>query len=108
MSHSAGRVPNTLKVAYGHEAGTASGRDRDNQSGLRPANFTTLAHFAVSSASNSPYAAGDPISTDEPKSLNFAWSFGSASPALISLLSLSTISAGVSFGAPMPLTELAS
>jgi hypothetical protein len=79
-----------------------------HQSGLRPANFTTLAHFAVSSASNLPYAAGGPISTDEPKSANFAPSLGSASPALISLLSLSTISAGVSLGAPMPLEELAS
>ena len=38
----------------------------------------------------------------------FAFSFGSARPALISLLSLSTISAGVFLGAPMPNQELTS
>src|SRR5262245_53545073 len=42
------------------------------------------------------------ISRRPPSSLKRAFILGSASPALISLFSLSTISAGVLFGAPMP------
>ena len=43
-----------------------------------------------------------------PRSASRALILGSARPALISLLSLSTISAGVAFGAPMPDQKLAS
>src|SRR5262245_35091088 len=96
-----------------HEAGRVNrtpsnwrGEQEPVQSGLAPAALTTLAHFSVSSARSLPYAAGDPCSTVEPKSANLALSLGSASPALISLLSLSTISVGVPLGAPIPLTEL--
>ena len=67
-----------------------------------PANLITLAHFSVSSAMNLPKSAGEPASTSPPRSASRALSLGSARPALISLLSLSTISAGVVFGAPMP------
>ena len=79
-----------------------------DHSGLRPANFTTLAHFSVSSAMSLPKSAGDPASAVPPRSAIRAFIFGSARAALISLLSLSTISAGVPFGAPKPTQSLAS
>src|SRR4029077_1297621 len=62
----------------------------------------TLPHFSVSSAMNLPKSAGDNANTVPPKSGIRAFILGSARPALISLLSLSTISAGVPFGAPTP------
>ena len=71
-------------------------------SGLMSANLTTLPHFSVSSAMSLPKSAGEPASTVPPRSASRAFILGSARPALISLLSLSTISAGVFFGAPMP------
>src|SRR5262249_42155781 len=71
-------------------------------SGLIPVNFTTLPHFSVSSAIIFPKSAGDIGAGTTPSSLKRAFILGSASPALISLFSLSTISAGVLFGAPMP------
>ena len=43
-----------------------------------------------------------------PSSASRAFIFGSASAALISLLSFSMISGGVPFGAPMPKKALAS
>ena len=55
----------------------------------------TLAHFSVSSRMNSPNSAGELENTAAPRSANRALSLGSARPALISLLSFSTISAGV-------------
>jgi hypothetical protein len=55
-----------------------------------PANFTTLAHLSVSSAISLPKSVGEPGSTGEPNSANRASSLGSANPALISLLSLSS------------------
>src|SRR6516225_12113147 len=64
-----------------------------HQSALIPANFTTLAHFSVSSAISLPNSAGDPGSATPPRS---------ARGAFISLLSLSTISAGVFAGTPRP------
>src|ERR1700746_2432915 len=69
-------------------------------SGLIPANFTTLPHFSVSSAIIFPKSAGDIGAGTPPSSLKRAFILGSASPALISLFSLSTISADVLFGAP--------
>src|SRR5262249_34538939 len=71
-------------------------------SGLMPANLITLAHFSVSSAINFPKSAGEPGSTAAPCSANRALIVGSARPALISLLSLSTLSVGVFLGAPTP------
>ena len=53
-------------------------------SGLMSANFTTLAHFSVSSAMSLPNSAGDPGSTVLPRSANRALSLASARPAFIS------------------------
>ena len=64
-----------------------------------PANFTTLPHFSVSSAINLPNSADDPPNGVPPRSARRAFSFGSASAALTSLLSLSMTSAGVLRGA---------
>src|SRR5262249_33249459 len=71
-------------------------------SGLMPANLITLAHFSVSSAISFPNSAGDPGSVTPPRSARRAFILGSWRAALTSLLSLSTISAGVAFGAPTP------
>src|SRR5262245_4574945 len=62
----------------------------------------TLAHFSVSSAMSLPKSAGEPGSTAPPRSASRTLIMGSARAALTSLLSLSTISAGVPFGAPNP------
>src|SRR5262249_33543854 len=77
-------------------------------SAFAPEDLTTLAHFSVSSAMNLPKSEGEPANTAAPRSANRAFNLESARPALISLLSLLTISAGVSLGAPMPATALAS
>src|SRR6266478_1140696 len=79
-----------------------------DQSGLMFAARTTLPHFSVSSAINLPKSAGESTSTSPPTSASRPLSLGSARPALISLLSFSTISAGVAFGAPTPNQPLAS
>src|SRR5215510_1593562 len=71
-------------------------------SDLMPANLITLAHFSVSSAISFPNSAGDPGSVTPPRSARRAFILGSSRAALTSLLSLSTISAGVTFGAPTP------
>ena len=55
----------------------------------------TFAHFSVSSTISLPKSAGEPGSVAAPMSTNRALIFASESPALISLLSLSMISAGV-------------
>src|SRR6516165_8392729 len=83
-------------------------RPLSDHSGLSPANFTTLAHFSVSSAMNFPKSAGEPGNAVPPRSARRALNLGSVRAALISLLSLSMISAGVSFGTPTPCHELAS
>src|SRR5262249_35244601 len=82
--------------------------DRVRHSGLMFAARITLAHFSVSSAMSLPKSAGEPGSAVAPNSESRASILGSARPALISLLSLSTISAGVDFGAPTPNQALAS
>src|SRR5262249_39074388 len=84
-----------------------AGCSRD-QSALAPENFTTFAHFCVSSAMKLPKSADEPVSIMPPSSVSFVFSLGSARPALISLLSLSMTSAGGSFGAPTPYQVLAS
>ena len=66
----------------------------------------TLPHFSVSSAMSLPKSAGDPGSALTPSSANRALILGSARPALISLFSFSTISAGVFFGVPTPVQKL--
>src|SRR5215471_19208570 len=77
-----------------------------DQSALTPANFTTLADFSVSSTRSLPKSADEPGRAVAPNSANRAFILGSARAALISLLSLSTISAGVLFGAPTPVQKL--
>src|SRR5215472_10201164 len=79
-----------------------------DQSGLMFAARTTLPHFSVSSATSLPKSAGEPTSGVPPRSASRVLILGSARPALISLLSFSTISAGVAFGAPRPNQPLAS
>src|SRR5258705_10832695 len=83
----------------------AGGRD---QSAFAPANLTTLPHFPVSSARNLPKSPGESASGAPPRSASRALILSSARPALVSLLSLSTISAGVFFAAPRPNQVLAS
>src|SRR5262245_50713086 len=77
-------------------------------SGLMLAARITLAHFSVSSAISLPKSAGEPANTVPPSSARRLLSAGSARPAFISLLSFSTIAAGVAFGAPTPNQALAS
>ena len=75
---------------------------RKGQLALAPENLTTLAHFSVSLAISLPKSAGEVGNTPPPRSPSRALILESARPALISLFSLSTISAGVFFGATMP------
>src|ERR1700722_1866473 len=88
------------------------GREHDaalrDQSGVAPENLTTLPHFSVSSAMSSAKSAGVPPSPSTPRSASRPFIFGSSSPSLISLLSLSTIWRGVFLGAPRPNHALAS
>src|SRR6516225_817426 len=79
-----------------------------DQYGFAPENFTTFAHFSVSSAMNLPNSAGDIGICRPSKSASRALIVGSARPALIASLSLSTISAGVFLGTPTPYQKLAS
>src|SRR5262249_36061609 len=76
--------------------------------GLAPENLTTLAHFTVSAEINLAKSAVEPANTVAPISANRTSALLSARQALISWLSLSTISEGALFGAPMPYHELAS
>src|SRR5580693_8143293 len=79
-----------------------------SHSGLMLAARITLPHFSVSSAMNLPNSA-DVIGIGEPpRSAILAFIAVSASAALISLLSLPMISAGVFLGAPRPNHPLAS
>ena len=73
---------------------------------LMPANLITLAHFAVSPAMSLPKSAGDPARTMPPRSASFVLTLGSATPASISLLSLSMISVGVKFHGALPQNHL--
>src|SRR5262245_20718591 len=81
---------------------------RPRHCGLMPANFTTLAHFSVSSAMNWPKSAGEPANTAHPKSVRRVFMVESARAALISWLSLSMIFVGVAFGTTIPYQPLAS
>src|SRR5262249_51457722 len=83
-------------------------RGRAAHSGLMPANFTTLPHFSVSSAMNLPKSAGEPGDSASPTSESRPFLLASVRPALISLLSLPMIPAGVAVGTPIPYQLLAS
>src|SRR5262245_12061197 len=78
------------------------------QSGLMLAVRITLAHFSVSPTMSLPNSAGEPAITWLPISARRAFIIESARPALIVLLSKSTISTGVFLGATRPCQELAS
>src|SRR6516164_4654946 len=67
-----------------------------------------LPHFSVSSPMSLLKSAGESASASPPRLASRVLYFGSARLALISLLSLSMISAGVAFGAPTPYQLLAS
>src|SRR5712671_1690827 len=77
-------------------------------SGLILAARITLPHFSVSSPINLRKSVGEPASGGPPRSASRALILASANEALISLLSRSTISAGVALGAAMPHQLLAS
>src|SRR5262249_50748864 len=76
--------------------------------GLMLAATITLPHFPISSAISFPNSAGDPGSATPPRPARRAFILGSSRAALTSLLSFSTISAGVAFGAQTPNHALAS
>src|SRR5262245_15516648 len=61
-----------------------------------------LRRFSVSSATTLPKSAGDPVLMRNPRSSYFALISGRARDALISLLSTSTISAGIFLGPATP------
>src|SRR5215468_5472933 len=86
---------------------TAKGTSGDHST-LILAVRMTFAHFSVSSAMSWPNSAGEPGITVLPTSASCALILGSAMATLISLLSLTTISGGVFFGAPTPKKLLAS
>src|SRR5262245_19807848 len=73
-----------------------------HQSGLMLAARITLPHFSVSSAISLPNWTGDPGNGVPPRSARRAFILGSSRAALTSLLSLSTIAAGMAFGALRP------
>src|SRR4051812_6078669 len=96
-----------LHFSGGHRLAVARFRGRTVQrteryrhSALMPANLITFAHFSVSSTTSLVKSAGEPGSTVAPSSAALAWSFGSASAALISRLRVSTMAPGVFLGAP--------
>jgi hypothetical protein len=62
----------------------------------------TLPHFIDFVVMSFPNSAGKPASTMLPRSANRAFNMEESSTALIALLSLATISAGVFLGAPIP------
>jgi hypothetical protein len=68
----------------------------------------SLAHFSMSAAMAWLKSAGEVAKGVTPSSAKWCSIALSARPALISLLSLSTISGGVPLGAPMPNQPLAS
>ena len=74
-----------------------------------PADLITLAHFAMSSAIILPNSAGVIGGSGvAPRSTSRFLIVASETAALICLLSVAMISAGVPFGAPMPIQALAS
>src|SRR5262249_3190310 len=98
--HSAAAIRGTDFMEYRRRA--------EHYSALMLADLITLPHFSVSSAMSLPKSAGVNASVVTAKSARRALNFGFARAALISLLSLSTISIGVPFGAPTPDQVLAS
>src|SRR5262249_57081680 len=81
---------------------------RADHSGLMPANWITFAHFSVSSAISLPNSLEEIGFGTLPDAAKRDRKSGSATPPLLSALSLSTISADMPLGAPIPPTALAS
>src|SRR5262245_12833036 len=75
-------------------------------SGLMPVSFTTLAHFSVSARQSLPNSSGLITIIRPPTSVRRALRRASASPALISRLSVAMIAAGVPVGTAMPVQPL--
>src|SRR5882724_7008089 len=73
-----------------------------NHSGLMLANLMTFAHFSVSAAMKAAKPSGEPGNGVAPRSASLALILGSASAALTSRLSRSTMSCGVLRGAQRP------
>src|SRR5262245_56040187 len=67
----------TTGIVRGSRDGTLSNVSR-HQCGLMPANFTTFAHFLISSARSLPYSVGDSASGVLPRSAIRALILGSA------------------------------
>src|SRR5262245_60063274 len=105
-------LPPPHSITSSARASSGSGKVRRGNyrlvSSFMSAARTTLPHLSESSAKSFPNSAGDSASAVPPNSPSRALSLGSARPALISLLSLSTISVGVVLGAPRPNQTLAS
>jgi hypothetical protein len=101
-------VPSSIRSVFAYRALRKIWLGRADHSALMLRARMTLPHFSVSSTMSLPKAAGEPGRTVPPRSASRDFILGSARPALISLFSLSTISAGVSLGAPMPCSALAS
>src|SRR5450759_961911 len=74
----------------------------------KPADFTTAAHFSVSSATSLPNSAGDIGIGVPPSSAKRAFIFGSANAAATALFSVSTTFGEIPFGPAMPYQTLAS
>src|SRR5262249_55634170 len=91
----------------GNRSYQISDQDCSDQPGLILPARITLPHFSVSSAMCLRKSVGEPENGVPPRSASRDRNLGSARPAFISLLSLSTISAGVFLGAPMPNQPLA-
>src|SRR5262245_38307767 len=94
-------TPSGLRDAFVERALRYVG-GRESHCGLMLAARITLAHFSVSAVMRRPKSAGDPASGSPPRSATLAFILASTRPALISLLSFSTISTGVFLGAPTP------
>src|SRR5450631_439663 len=104
--HTGGQLDEPLRAVLSME-GIEAGR-APLHAGFRLALRITLAHFSVSSAISLLNSAGASFMGAPPKSANRACILGSARPVLISRPILSTASAGVPLGPPMPYHALVS
>src|SRR5215475_1005697 len=108
MTHLGHRGYCCFAMRHERKAVQKSHRHCRDHSALILAARITLAHFSVSVAMNLAKSEDEPGNAAAPRSANRAFNLASTRPALISLFSLSTISADVSLGAPMPCSALAS
>src|SRR5215467_3983655 len=105
----------TTKTRRRHQLTRSAGRALWNLGWVFPRSFHldacelyNLAPLFNSSVMNLPNALGAIGISAPPKAARCALIVGVASPALISLLSVSTISVGVFLGAPIPAQKLVS